>query len=227
MVQINYWGALVLRIIRIFFTKTGEASYISHLDLQRVMARALRKSQFPAWYSKGFNPHIYMSFALPLPLMQESVAETMDCKTEAEQEDFSNYIDALNGALPKGLVVKKIEQPVYAPTEIATALYQICYIDIEKKIIKQAVEQYNASSSAKAIRKTKRSESEVDLRSLVSDLTFLETEDGFTAILPAGNQVNLNPEILVNYLEGEYQLPAGKADILRKQVFAADGKEFC
>ena len=47
--------------IRLWFTKTGEASYISLLDLQRVMQRAFKRSGLPAWYTMGFNPHIYMT----------------------------------------------------------------------------------------------------------------------------------------------------------------------
>ena len=59
--------------IRVWFTKTGEASYISLLDLQRVMQRALKRSGLPVWYTLGFNPHIYMTFAAPLSLGQESL----------------------------------------------------------------------------------------------------------------------------------------------------------
>lgn len=33
--------------VRIFFTKTGMAKYISHLDLMRCMTRALRRAQIP------------------------------------------------------------------------------------------------------------------------------------------------------------------------------------
>ena len=39
--------------IRVWFTKTGEASYISLLDLQRVMQRALKRSGLPVWYTLG------------------------------------------------------------------------------------------------------------------------------------------------------------------------------
>ena len=58
--------------VRLRFTKTGEAAYISLLDLQRVMQRAFKRSGLPVWYTQGFNPHIYMTFAAPLALGQES-----------------------------------------------------------------------------------------------------------------------------------------------------------
>ena len=58
--------------VRISFEKKNEASYISLLDLQRVMQRVLKRSGLPVWHTLGFNPHIYMTFACPLSLGQES-----------------------------------------------------------------------------------------------------------------------------------------------------------
>ena len=49
--------------VRISFEKKNEASYISLLDLQRVMQRVLKRSGLPVWHTLGFNPHIYMTFA--------------------------------------------------------------------------------------------------------------------------------------------------------------------
>ena len=61
----------------------NEASYISLLDMQRVMQRVLKRSGLPVWHTLGFNPHIYMTFACPLSLGQESQCECVDVKTEA------------------------------------------------------------------------------------------------------------------------------------------------
>ena len=74
--------------VRISFEKKNEASYISLLDLQRVMQRVLKRSGLPVWHTLGFNPHIYMTFACPLSLGQESECECVDVKTEAEAPDL-------------------------------------------------------------------------------------------------------------------------------------------
>ena len=50
--------------VRIRFEKTGEAAYISLLDLQRVFHRILKRSGLPVYYTQGFNPHIYLSLSL-------------------------------------------------------------------------------------------------------------------------------------------------------------------
>ena len=83
--------------VRISFEKKNEASYISLLDLQRVMQRVLKRSGLPVWHTLGFNPHIYMTFACPLSLGQESECECVDVKTEAEAPDFEQWKAAFAG----------------------------------------------------------------------------------------------------------------------------------
>ena len=64
--------------LRLRFSKTGRAKYISHLDLMATMRRALLRAGLNLEYSKGFNPHPYMSVALPLPVGNGSICELMD-----------------------------------------------------------------------------------------------------------------------------------------------------
>ena len=52
--------------IRVFYHKTSRAKYISHLDIMRCMQRAVVRAGLPVWYTEGFNPHIYLTFSLPL-----------------------------------------------------------------------------------------------------------------------------------------------------------------
>ena len=95
--------------VRISFKKKNEASYISLLDMQRVMQRVLKRSGLPVWHTLGFNPHIYMTFACPLSLGQESECECVDVKTEAEAPDFAKWKEALNAIMPAGIEVYNVE----------------------------------------------------------------------------------------------------------------------
>ena len=81
--------------VRISFEKKNEASYISLLDMQRVMQRILKRSGLPVWHTLGFNPHIYMTFACPLSLGQESECECVDVKTEAEKLAQYNALESV------------------------------------------------------------------------------------------------------------------------------------
>lgn len=219
-----------MRMIRIFFGKKGESVYISHLDLQRVMARALRRSGLPVWYSQGFNPHIYMSFALPLSLGHASEVEAVDCKTESKETDFSAYLPALNKALPKGIEAYKIAEPVHTAAEIAKAEYYILYPSQGEEAVRRAVEGYAALPEAMVLRKTKRSEQQVDLKTLGVAPELQKGEyDGvyIKVILPAGNEGNINPDLLCGLLRERFGMPMEDAVVLRTKVLTADGKEFC
>ena len=88
--------------VRIRFEKTGEAAYISLLDLQRVFHRILKRSGLPVYYTQGFNPHIYLSFACPLSLGQESLCECCEVKTEAEAPQLDTWCDVLQPYMPAG-----------------------------------------------------------------------------------------------------------------------------
>jgi len=98
----------------------NEASYISLLDMQRVMQRVLKRSALPVWHTLGFNPHIYMTFACPLSLGQESQCECVDVKTEAENPDFAQWQTALNAIMPAGIEVYRVEPVKMKADAIAT-----------------------------------------------------------------------------------------------------------
>lgn len=207
-----------MRTIRLRFTKTSEAAYISHLDLQRVMARALRRSGLPVWYSQGFNPHIYLSFALPLPLMQESEVEAVDFKTEAEDESFASYILPLNRALPKGITALSIMPPVHTSAEIAYAEYLFFY-DAQMCEIEHWAKEYARLPQANVVRRTKRNEQVEDLKMHVPSLDVDEGCNALRIILPAGNPININPELLADFLQESLVGAKAPARILRSQIF--------
>ena len=81
--------------IRIFFSKTGRAKYISALDLINCFQRALRRTDIPVWHTQGFNPHTYVNVNLPLSLGTEGIRESMDIKLTTEMS-FSDVKDKLN-----------------------------------------------------------------------------------------------------------------------------------
>ena len=85
--------------VRLFFSKTGRAKYISALDLITCFQRAIRRTDIPIWHTQGFNPHTYVNVNLPLSLGSEGINESMDIKL-TEQTDFDVVRDKLNAVLP-------------------------------------------------------------------------------------------------------------------------------
>lgn len=75
-------------MLRALFQKTGNAVYISHLDLMRLFQRAFKRAGLPLTHTQGFNPRPSVSIALPLSLGVESQCELLDF--ELETDTFSN-----------------------------------------------------------------------------------------------------------------------------------------
>lgn len=217
-------------IIRARFTKTEDAAYISLLDLQRVMQRALKRSGLPVWYTLGFNPHIYMTFAAPLALGQESLAECVDFKTEAEGFDWSCAAPQLTACLPRGVEAVGVAPAQSKPDAIALASYQIAYEPAYADAAQAAFAAFAAMERVPVLKKGKhRTEKEVDLKELVEVVRAGLLDGGaFSAelLMPAGNALTVNPALLLGALEERCGLPSAAGRILRTALLTQTRENF-
>ncbi len=90
---------------RLLFTKTGEAVWMSHLDLMRLMQRAFKRAGLPLTHTQGYNPRPSVSIALPLSVGVESLCELLDFDQEGENIPCDHITDRLNAALVPGIRV--------------------------------------------------------------------------------------------------------------------------
>ena len=67
-----------MRKIRVMYEKCGRAVYISHLDIMRTFQRVLTRVGIAVKHTEGFNPHQYISIALPLSLGYSGECEFLD-----------------------------------------------------------------------------------------------------------------------------------------------------
>ena len=86
------------------FQKGDIVRHLGLLDLQRTMQRALRRSGLPIAYSKGFSPHIVMSFASALSSGIPGDAELLDVGLTDETTEEA-CLTAMNRVLPPSLAV--------------------------------------------------------------------------------------------------------------------------
>ena len=113
----------MLKTVRVVFSKTGRAKFISHLDLTRAMTRVVRRAAIPLWYTEGFNRHPYLTFAAPLSLGYEGLRETMDLRLE-EEMSMEELVSRLNEALPEGLTALSAAEAVAKAGDLAAAFFQ-------------------------------------------------------------------------------------------------------
>lgn len=113
-----------MKNVRVWFEKKGAVRYISHLDLTRNMARGLKLSGLPVWYTEGFNPRIYMTYAMPLSLGVCGERECMDIRL-TEEVPYSELTVRLNTCLPRGLRALEAGEPAGKFEEIQYGEYEM------------------------------------------------------------------------------------------------------
>ena len=100
--------------LRIRFAKTGSMALLSHLDLMRMLERALRRSALPISFTGGFHPLPRIQIALALPLGAEADSEWMDLEfTRPLAPEL--LLQTLQGLLPRGILLRSAQEvPVKA-----------------------------------------------------------------------------------------------------------------
>ena len=102
--------------LRFRFSKSGSLALLSHLDLVRLMERALRRSGIPVSFTGGFHPLPRVQFALALPLGAEADGEWMDVEL-AEWQDPTWVRQRLQAQLPAEFALAAVEEvPVSGPS---------------------------------------------------------------------------------------------------------------
>lgn len=219
-----------MKNVRLFFTKNGPCKYISHLDTNRVMLRAIGKSRLNIWYTEGFNRHAYITFALPLSLGFASTCESMDFRVLDDSEDLSAIPERLNACLPQGIRVYKCIEAIHKPADIESAEYDIVIEpendDISYEELSDKLNSFLALEEIVVQKKTKKGMKDVDLKPYI---LACEIKDGekvaFSLTLPAGATLNINPNLLIN----AFAAFAGAelyADVTRVGVYIKGGEDF-
>lgn len=205
--------------VRIKFKKVDLAAFFSHLDLQRSMQRALKKSGLPVWYSMGYNPHIYMTFPLPLSLGQESECECVDFRLTEERSE-EQIISALKGTLPMGIIITGVCEPTFDAKDIGFAQYNITLYG-DDRLLNRCVDDYNSSQYINVEKSGKKKTEILDIKQYIKNFTLLEKGEGYITIdatFSAGLDKNINPSLLVEYFASKYGIDRKTADIVRKHI---------
>ena len=95
---------------RLLFEKTGNAVWISHLDLMRVFQRAFKRAGLHLTHTQGFNPRPSVSIALPLSVGAQSHCELLDFDIDGETVSCDEICNRLNNALIEGVRVLQVYQ---------------------------------------------------------------------------------------------------------------------
>lgn len=196
----------------IIHTKIGNFKFISHLDLQRLFERAMRRAKLSICFTEGYNPRPKFQWLMPLPIYYESEYEVLSLELSEEicPKELKNR---LNSQLPAEIQVKNVKQ-----VDVKYKLANIENIKLSYRILtckpilwekyecelNKAVENFLAKSShfIKIFKKSKEKSypdekifKEIDVRSHVEDIKILANNPLSLEIKVIGNT---RPELVLN-----------------------------
>ena len=214
--------------VRAFYKKFDRAKYISHLDLYRTIQRSFQRAKLPIWYTQGFNPHIYLNFALPIALGYEGVAESFDFRLTADIP-FEEVKERLNAAMPVGIEVTQVITPVRKPTDIERADYELLISspNTECETLYEKLNEFLQRDVIETIKRTKKGPKTVDLKPMILSYNISRGEKVKLEItLPAGISLNINPTLLVDAFATDSGISIDYNSIKRLRIICTDKTEF-
>ena len=185
--------------LRLLFSKTGRAVYISHLDLMHTMQRAISRAGFSLKYSEGYNPHPQISIALPLSVGMSSRCEIMDLRLN-EDVSFDEFRKRLNAALPEGIEVSEVYEPEEKSSAIKWLRVRGTY-EYDERDVSQMLPllgEFYERESIVVPKKSKRGLTDADIRPMISEISFSSEAEGIIiaeAMISAA-EPTLNPELI-------------------------------
>lgn len=183
--------------LRLCFSKRDTAAYISHLDTMRLFQRAFLRAGIAVKHTEGFNPHAYVTIAVPLPLGHESVCECLDFGAEPPY-DTGDMCSRLNTVLPAGVLVHSVYD-LQRPVKDIAFIDNTITFTFDRGVPDGAPERLRELMTRDSLlveKKTKKGElRETDIRPQINTIGF-DTADANTLVcrcmLRAGSEY-LNP----------------------------------
>lgn len=187
--------------VRVKFSKQGILKFVGHLDIMRFFQKAMRRAEIDIAFSNGFSPHMIMSFASPLSVGLTSDAEYFDLELNTPIST-QKAIAQLNQVMAEGIQVLNFRQipedkKNNAMALIAAADYTVSFREMDwlPKDWKEKLKDFYRQEEILIVKKTKRTEKEVDIKPTIYALE--EREGSIWMKLAAGSVENLKPDLVL------------------------------
>ena len=184
---------------RIKFRKNGVMKFIGHLDIMRYFQKAIRRAEIPIAFTSGYSPHMIISFANPLGVGLTSDGEYFDIEL-TESIASKEAVRRLNEQMVDGMeIVSFVQIPDDKKSKGMSIVAGADYLSSVKngslpEDLAEKLEAFYAQNEICVVKKTKKSEKEVDIRPMIYKL---ECRDGKIYMrVAAGSVQNLKPELV-------------------------------
>ena len=199
---------------RLLFEKTGNAVWISHLDLMRLFQRAFKRAGLPLKHTQGFNPRPSVSIALPLSVGVQSHCELLDFELDADTFTNDDICARLNETLVDGVRVLQVYDNGRKLRDLALLACEI-NLEYDRGNAPEAIrsiESLFAGDSVVVQKKSKNGTIEQDILPMIRRLTVSSGDRNTVRMntLLCCQNPSLNPMQLVAAVE--HYLPDYKPD---------------
>ncbi len=217
---------------RLLFSKTGRARYISHLDLMRTFQRAFARAGIQIKHTEGFNPHPFVSIALPLSVGYSSQCEILEFGLVggAEMEEVPRRLTA---AMPEGIVVHQCYPAQRKLKELAYLNYimNFEYSEGRPQETENAMQELLHRDSLVVEKKSNKAKSgftQVDLIPLIRGWNLESQSDTLTLdVVARAQNPGLNPELIrAAFCQAYPQFTPDFVTFHRREVLDEEGKVF-
>ena len=190
---------------RIKFRKYGVMKFIGHLDVMRFFQKVMRRADIPIAFSGGFSPHMIMSFANPLGVGVTSDGEYFDIEL-TEEIDMQAAVSRMSETVVEGIEIVNMvpisdDKKQTGMSIVAAADYLSSLKNGEfPEDWKEKAEGFMSQPSISIVKKTKKSEKEVDIKPMI--YKFEVRDDSVYMLVATGSVENLKPELVMQALCG-------------------------
>lgn len=210
--------------LRIVFSKSGPARYISHLDLALTLERAMKRAHIPLAYTQGYNRRPRMQLAAALPLGFTSECELADIWLLKEMAPETAHA-RLNAKMAPGIAVQAVTEVPISGAALQTLTVESTYDvilsqSVDRKVLAENIVNLEGVDTLLLERRGKQ----YDLRPLILDLSLKENLNEPSLLqmrlcLEPGK--NGRPDEVLRALE----IDPLSAHIHRTAIVLADGSE--
>ncbi|MBF0469085.1 MAG: DUF2344 domain-containing protein, partial [Desulfamplus sp.] len=172
--------------LTIFYSRLGKARHFGHLELAKIIRRAIRRTGIKVRYSTGFSPAMKISFDNPLPVGMESeeeffsiyadLSESYDIKSSIKPDDI---VAKLNAVLPGSITITRCIPSSAIKKKLSDTVSTSYRIDLKTlSISQQAIDEFMALSEYVVEKLNfKGVQRSIDLRKVTKQISLLSSTE--------------------------------------------------
>lgn len=188
--------------------------YVGHLDTMHYFQKAFRRTGLSLGFSKGFSPHMLLTFASPLSIGMTTEGDYLDIVIEEDvkaQDVLAALRAQLSGGFEATAAVRLRDDAKTPMALLRAASYRVSPGTIPAEIAEMIFEKADSFLSQESIhvlKKTKKGEREEDIRPLIYKLRLCSDSGADSPLSPhaceimcaSGSIEHLKPELIMSAL---------------------------